>query len=64
MKDIKLKKLEESFEEGVISREEYEKKKKEIKEMPEKKKKNKSLYTDSPDRALIFPSNSMRANRQ
>ncbi|MBI2208403.1 hypothetical protein HYU50_02810 [Candidatus Woesearchaeota archaeon] len=37
MKEIKLKKLEESFEEGVISREEYEKKKKEIEEIPEKK---------------------------
>ena len=37
MKQIKLKKLEESFEEGIISREEYEKKKKEIGEMPEKK---------------------------
>ena len=37
MKEIKLKKLEESFEEGIINGEEYEKKKKEIGEMPEKK---------------------------
>lgn len=37
MKEIKLKKLEESFEEGVLSREEYEKKKREIEEMPEEK---------------------------
>ncbi len=37
MKEIKLKKLEESLESGAISREEYEKKKKEIEEMPEEK---------------------------
>ena len=58
MKDIKLKKLEESFEEGVISREEYEKKKKEIKEMPEKKKKNKKEVIKEPklksDKILII----------
>lgn len=37
MKEIKLKKLEESFESGTISKEEYEKKKKEIEEMLEEK---------------------------
>lgn len=37
MKEIKLKKLEESLESGAISKEEYEKKKKEIEEMPEEK---------------------------
>jgi len=35
MKEIKLKKLEKSFEEGIISEEEYEKNKKEIEAMPE-----------------------------
>ncbi len=38
MKDIKLKKLEESFESGIISKEEYEKQKEDIEEMPEPKK--------------------------
>jgi|TARA_Y100000310_G_scaffold207348_1_gene207853 hypothetical protein len=37
MKETKLKQLEKSFEEGIISKEEYEKKKKEIEEMPEEK---------------------------
>ena len=37
MKTIKLKKLEELFESRLISKEEYEKKKKEIEEMPEEK---------------------------
>lgn len=37
MKEIKLKELEKSLEEGLISKEEYEKKKKEIEEMPEEK---------------------------
>jgi|TARA_Y100000310_G_scaffold284075_1_gene306529 hypothetical protein len=37
MKEIKLRKLEESLESGLISKEEYEKKKKEIKDMPEGK---------------------------
>jgi hypothetical protein len=41
MKDIKLKKLEEIYEHKLISKEEYEKKKKEIEEMPEKKVKEK-----------------------
>tara|TARA_Y100000310_G_scaffold47186_1_gene43804 strand:- start:31027 stop:31821 length:795 start_codon:yes stop_codon:yes gene_type:complete len=35
MKHRKLKELEKSFEEGIISKEEYEKKRKEIEEMPE-----------------------------
>jgi len=37
MKDIKLKKLQEIYERGLITTEEYEKKKKEIDEMPEEK---------------------------
>lgn len=37
MKEVRLKKLEESFESGIISRKEYEKKKKEIEQMPQKK---------------------------
>lgn len=37
MKEIKLKKLEESLESGAISKEEYEKKKKEIEDIPEEK---------------------------
>jgi hypothetical protein len=37
MKEIKLKKLEEIYEHGLISKEEYKKKKKEIEEMPEEK---------------------------
>lgn len=41
MKEIKLKKLEESLESGLVSREEYEKKKKEINDMPEEKKEEK-----------------------
>jgi len=38
MKEIKLKQLEKSFEEGLVSKKEYEKKKKEIEEMPEPKR--------------------------
>jgi len=41
MKGIRLKKLEESLEEGIISKEEYETKWKEIEKMPEEKKKGK-----------------------
>ena len=37
MKELRLKKLEELLESGLISKEEYEKKKKEIEEMPEEK---------------------------
>lgn len=37
MKELKLKKLEESLESGAISKKEYEKKRKEIEEMPEEK---------------------------
>jgi len=37
MKHIKLKELEKSLEDGIISKKEYEKKKKEIEEMPEEK---------------------------
>ena len=35
MKHLKLKDLEKSYELGVVTKEEYEKKKKEIEEMPE-----------------------------
>jgi len=38
MKEIKLKHIEKSFDEGLINEDEYEKKKKEIEEMPEEKK--------------------------
>jgi len=38
MKEIKLKELEKSFEEGLISKKEYEKNKKEIEAMPEQKR--------------------------
>ncbi|MDP6138751.1 MAG: hypothetical protein QGI89_01450 [Candidatus Woesearchaeota archaeon] len=37
MREVKLKKLEELFEAGLISKKEYEKKKKEIEDMPEEK---------------------------
>ncbi len=37
MREVKLKKLEELFEAGLISKKEYEKKKKEIGDMPEEK---------------------------
>jgi len=38
MKEIKLKRLEKSFEEGIINKEEYEKQKEEINEMKEEKR--------------------------
>ena len=61
MKAVKLKKLEESLESGAISKEEYEKKKKEIEEMPEErveeKKENKEDIKETKlksDKVLII----------
>ena len=61
MKAAKLKKLEESLESGAVSKEEYEKKKKEIEEMPEErieeKKENKEDIKETKlksDKVLII----------
>ncbi len=56
MKELKLKELEKSFEEGIINKEEYEKKKVEIEAMPEKKteEKKESEYVKlRTDKTLI-----------
>jgi len=58
MKDLKIKKLRESFEEGVISKEEFEKKKKEIEDAPEETKKDEEKEEEEPrfksDKVLII----------
>ena len=58
MKEAKLKKLEELLEAGLISKEEYEKKKKEIEEMPEQKVEEKKEEVEDTklksDRMLII----------
>jgi hypothetical protein len=58
MKEIKLKKLEGSYEEGIITKEEYNKKKKEIEETPEEKKEEKEEEVEEPkfksDKILII----------
>jgi cytochrome c-type biogenesis protein CcmH/NrfG len=57
MKHLKLKQLEKSLEDGVISKEEYKKKKKEIEEMPEEKTEEKDEKVEDAklksDRTLI-----------
>lgn len=58
MKEIRLKDLEKTFEEGVISKEEYERKKKEIEAMPEEKREESKEEVKEPklksDRILII----------
>jgi len=58
MREAKLKKLEELLEAGLISKEEYEKKKKEIEEMPEQKVEEKKEEVEDTklksDRMLII----------
>ncbi|MFH0868564.1 MAG: hypothetical protein V1831_04595 [Candidatus Woesearchaeota archaeon] len=58
MKDIKLKKLEKSFDDGVISKKEYEKKKNEIEEMLDEKVEAKDEVVEEAklksDRILII----------
>ena len=58
MKELKLKELEKSFEEGIINKEEYEKKKVEIEAMPEEKREEKKEEVKEPklksDKLLII----------
>ena len=57
MKHIKLKELEKSLEDGIISKKEYEKKKKEIEELPEEKIEEKEEVKEvklKSDRILII----------
>lgn len=57
MKEIKLKELEKSFEAGIISKEEYEEKKHEIKSMPEHKEEKQEKIEEAKlktDRILLI----------
>ena len=52
MKDLKLKELEKSLEYGIITQEEYEKKKHEIESMPEKEKVQEEIKEESHETKL------------